>query len=235
MTGLLAIDTATDACSVALLRDGHVQQCLELAPRRHNQLLFTMLRELLPGGDLRSHGVHAIAYGTGPGSFTGLRIAASAVQGLAYASGLPILPVSTLACQAQTALRDALVAEGDTVLSVIDARIGEIYWALFHFEGGLARPLSAAAACVPEELAVPGTGVLQVVGSGAAFADQFSASVRGRVDSVYRDVYPQARDMVPLALAELAAGGGQDPRQAQPLYVRDEISWKKLPEQGKRQ
>ncbi len=235
MTGLLAIDTATDACSVALYRNGQVQQRHELAPRRHNQLLFAMLRELLPAGDLRQQGVEAIAYGSGPGSFTGLRIAASAVQGLAYASSLPTVPVSTLACQAQTALREGVVAESDTVLSVVDARIGELYWALYRFEDGLACALTAAGACSPEQLGkLPGEEALQLVGSGAVFAPQFPETVARRVDRMHGDVCPPARDMVPLALAELAAGGGRDPREAQPVYVRDEISWKKLSEQGKR-
>lgn len=234
MTGLLAIDTATDACSVALYRDGEVEQRHELAPRRHNQLLFTMLRDLLPAGDLRKQGVEAIAYGCGPGSFTGLRIAASAVQGLAYASDLPTVPVSTLACQAQSALRESLVNGDDTVLSLIDARINEVYWALFRFENGLARAITEPAACKPTDLPdMPGAGQLQVVGSGGSFADQFPAVVIDRVTAVHDQLSPQARDMVPLALAELAAGGGQPALQVQPVYVRDEISWKKVSEQGK--
>ena len=104
MKTILAIETATEACSVALWRDQQVQQCHEIAPRQHNQRLFAMLQELLPDGRLVQQGVDAIAYGCGPGSFTGLRIAASAVQGLAFASKLPAIAVSTLACQAQTAL-----------------------------------------------------------------------------------------------------------------------------------
>jgi tRNA threonylcarbamoyladenosine biosynthesis protein TsaB len=109
MTAILAIETATDACSVALYRDGHYSQRHEVLPRQHNQRLFSMLGELLPAGSLRDQGIDALAYGCGPGSFTGLRIAASAVQGLAFASNLPALPVSTLACQVATALRQGSI------------------------------------------------------------------------------------------------------------------------------
>ena len=110
MTGLLAIETATDACSVAVYLDGQVRERHAIAPRQHSKLLFAMLEELLPGGDLRAQGIDAIAYGCGPGSFTGLRIAASAVQGLAYSSNLPAIAVSTMAVLAQSALR---LGEGD--------------------------------------------------------------------------------------------------------------------------
>ena len=134
MPGILAIETATEACSVALWRDGDLKQSHDVTPRQHSQRLFGMLRELLPDGQLRDHGVDVIAYGSGPGSFTGLRIAASAVQGLAFASSLPAVPVSTLACQAQTAQRLGLVQEGDCVFSALDARINEIYHATYRID-----------------------------------------------------------------------------------------------------
>ena len=114
MTSILAIDTSTDACSVALLSAGTVRVLQEHAPRRHNQLLLGMLRELLPGGP---GGLDAVAYGCGPGSFTGLRIAASAAQGICFAAQLPALPVSTLAAQVQSAIRLGLAGEGGWVLS----------------------------------------------------------------------------------------------------------------------
>ena len=104
MTGILAIETATDACSVAVFIDETLHERHQIAPQQHSQLLFGMLRELLPSGDLRAHGIDAIAYGCGPGSFTGLRIAASAVQGLAYANEMPAIAISSLACPQQRRL-----------------------------------------------------------------------------------------------------------------------------------
>ena len=122
MTGILAIDAATEACSVALYRDGEYRQCYERIPRQHSQRLFGMLRELLPSGNLRDQGIDAIAYGAGPGSFTGLRIATSAVQGLAYTNELPAVAMSTLACQAQTALRLGLAIDPSAKQYVIADR-----------------------------------------------------------------------------------------------------------------
>ena len=118
MIGILAIETATDACSVAVLIDEQIRECHQVAPRQHSQLLFAMLRELLPRGNLREQGIGVIAYGSGPGSFTGLRIAASAVQGLAYSCGLPAIAVPTLAVLAQTALRQGVASPEDTVFAL---------------------------------------------------------------------------------------------------------------------
>ncbi|MCB1674995.1 MAG: tRNA (adenosine(37)-N6)-threonylcarbamoyltransferase complex dimerization subunit type 1 TsaB [Halioglobus sp.] len=234
MTGILALETATEACSVALFLDGHFEQRHEIVPRRHSQRLFAMLRELLPGGDLRSHGIEAIAYGCGPGSFTGLRIATSAVQGLCYACDLPALAVSTLACQAQTALRKGLVDAGSTVLSVLDAQISQIYSALYAFEEGLATQRSDPVACAPGQLELPAhCGPLSAVGSGCQLLGESPPSVRNRVTNTIAQVLPEARDLIPLALGQWRRGEVQSPRQVQPVYVRDEISWKKLAEQGR--
>lgn len=232
MTGILAIETATEACSVALWRDGCMVERHEIAPRQHSQRLFGMLRELMPDGDLARNGVAAIAYGTGPGSFTGLRIAASAVQGLAFASGIHAIPVSTLACQAQTALRLGLVGTDDLVCSLLDARINELYHATFRYRNGLAEAVTEPVACTPEKFEVA-DGVAILLGNGCGLAGQFSAHTAARVDAMYEDVLPHARDLVPLALDLQSRGDVQAPAQVQPLYVRDEISWKKLSEQGK--
>ncbi len=232
MNGILAIETATDACSVALWCDGDLVERHEIAPRQHSQRLFGMLRELVPEGDLRGRGVTALAYGTGPGSFTGLRIAASAVQGLAFASGLPAIPVSTLACQAQAALRLSLVSADDLVCSVLDARINELYHASYRFREGLPEIIAGPTACPPDAF-LPPDGVTTLVGNGCSLAGQFSAGVAERIDALHPQVLPHARDLVPLALHALERGDVQVAAQVQPVYVRDEISWKKLSEQGR--
>lgn len=234
MTGILAIDTATDACTVALWRDGQLDERFELAPRRHNQLLFQMLQDILPDGQLRQQGIDAIAYGSGPGSFTGLRIAASAVQGLAFASGLPAIPVSTLAAQAQAAFRLGLAAEGGTVFSALDARIKEIYHASFQMVNGLASQRTKASACAPGAVDLEVDAAVVVgVGSGCEFSAQFPLAVRDCMGSVHPELVPRAQDLIPQALDELGRGRTQSASQVQPVYVRDEISWKKLADQGK--
>ena len=234
MKGILAIETATDACSVAIWRDPELRQRHEITPRQHSQRLMGMLRELLPNGQLQTHGVEAIAYGCGPGSFTGLRIAASAVQGLAYASELPAIPVSTLACQAQTALRRNLVREGDVVLSSLDARINEVYYAYYRIEGGAPVELQPAQACAPSQVSLPPKiNTIIAVGSGCDFLEACPESVRSSIKDSYPQLVPEAQDLIPLALMLGGRGELQSAREVHPVYVRDEINWKKLSEQGK--
>jgi len=233
MTGILAIETATDACSVAVLLDGQIREHYAVAPRQHSQLLFTMLEDLLPGGDLADLGIQAIAYGCGPGSFTGLRIAASAVQGLAYSCNLPAIALSTLAVLAQSARRRGDVDAGDTVLCTIDARINEVYSAVYMYENNLAVLREGPWACAPTDLSPAEFKTLCAVGSGCHFLHDFPLALRAKIRSCTPDLLPAARDMIPLALAKFECGDFQSPRQVQPVYVRDEISWKKLHEQGR--
>ena len=234
MTNILAIDTSTDACSVALYRDGEYKELNEVIPRQHSQRIFSMLGELLPTGNLVEQEIDAIAYTHGPGSFTGLRIAASAVQGLAFANKLPVIPISTLACQAQTALRSSVVDQADTVLSMLDARINEVYWALFNFQDALATPVQGPVVCNPENIAfeLP-QHRLQGVGGGFCYRNSLPESIAGALDGVAEKLLPSARDLVPLALAQYSKGNFQSAVDVRPVYVREEISWKKLSEQGK--
>lgn len=233
MTGILAIETATDACSVAVFVDGQIRDRHEIAPRQHSQRFFTMLSELLSDGNLADQGIEAIAYGCGPGSFTGLRIAASAVQGLAYSSKLPAIPVSTLAVMAQSALRQGEVRADDTVLCTLDARINEVYSAIYGYENNLAVLREGPWAGAPADLSPLESGILCAVGSGCQFLHQFPQALRERIRSTTPDLLPVARDIVPLALTKLRRGEILSPARAQPVYVRDEISWKKLPQQGR--
>lgn len=236
MTSILAIDTSTDACSVALYCDGECREVHEVIPRQHNQRLFSMLRELLPDGNLREQGIEAITYGSGPGSFTGLRIAASATQGLAFANELPALPVSTLACQAQTALCDGLATPGDHVLSMLDARINEVYWGLYELRDGLAVLLEGPYVCEPEKVAFARQcDMLVGVGSGFSYLQSLPETVQSMLKVTAVDLLPRAKDLVPQALVDFDLGNWQQAVDVMPVYVREEVSWKKLSEQGKRQ
>lgn len=234
MTTILSIDTATDACSVALYRDGDISELYEVVPRQHSQRLMPMLAELLTDGDLRAQGVDGIAYGCGPGSFTGLRIAASAVQGLAFANELPAIAVSTLACQVQTALRLGLIQPGDTVLSLLDARINEVYGAVFRTSQGKVEAEEGPFVCKPGDIVLKKDyRALRGVGGGCIYGDDFPEDVRGALQGSFADVLPAAQDLIPIALEKLTRMDIQRPEQVSPVYVREEISWKKLAEQGK--
>lgn len=229
MPGILAVDTSTESCSVAFYRDGDVAVLQEIAPRRHNQILLGMLRELMPAGPRE---LDAVAYGSGPGSFTGLRIAASAVQGVCFATGLPALPVSTLSCQVYGALRLGQAGEGDYVFSTLDAHIGELYWAVYRIDNGRAVEITAAQAVKPGGLSLSGSNELIAVGSGLRYRDAMPAAVGTRFSVELPGLLPDARDLLPEALHALRERRVQSAEQVCPVYVRDEISWKKLAQQG---
>ncbi len=234
MTNILAIETSTDACSVALYSDGNYSEIYEIIPRQHSQRLFSMLRELLPTGNLRDQGIEAITYACGPGSFTGLRIAASAVQGLAFANELPALPISTLACLAQTALREAVAAADNRVLCMLDARINEVYWALYDYREGLAVALEGPHVCAPQDVVFAQTPKkLLGVGGGFNYSQQLPEALQSALIHTSLDLLPRARDLIPLALADFERGQWQKPAEVMPVYVREEVSWKKISEQGK--
>lgn len=257
---LLAIETATDACSLALCRAGELRVRHEVAPRRHSARLLALLGELTDGCKPADLGLDAIVYGSGPGSFTGLRIAASAAQGLAYSLQLPVIGISTLAAQVLSACRDTEVArvlraarEGGArhalVLSTLDAHIGELYWALYRLALGsadaLPEPVLPPAVCAPAQLdraAIASTvqpdAPLLLIGSGAPLLDAAGAPGStgrgwGREPAlVCPGVLPEARDLLPLAAAALRRGDVQQPAQVAPLYVRRPTEWKTLEQQG---
>jgi tRNA threonylcarbamoyladenosine biosynthesis protein TsaB len=233
MTGILAIETATDACSVAVYREGKITQRHATVPRQHSQLVFTMLDELLGHGNLKKQGIEVIAYGCGPGSFTGLRITASLVQGLAYSSNLPAIAVSTLAVMAQGALRKNLVKHNETVVCLLDARINEIYSATFGFYDGVAVLREGPFATAPGDTMFSDSSELVAVGNGCLYLDQLPLPLQARIRSSAPELLPDAADMFPLALDKLHRGTIQSARDVQPVYVRDEISWKKLAQQGR--
>jgi tRNA threonylcarbamoyladenosine biosynthesis protein TsaB len=235
---VLAVETATDACSVALALGGELRRRHEVVPRQHQQRLFAMLRELAGEQPLAGLGLELIAYGRGPGSFTGLRIAAAAAQGLAFSLGLPVAGIPTLAIQARTALRQGAAAPEAIILSTIDARIGELYWALYEAADGLPQALTAPAVCRPEALPVAAITAaaagrpLCLIGSGAGLADAFPAGLP-HLAGTAPALLPEAEDLVPLARASLAAGEAGSAAAVAPLYVQGGDRWKTLAEQGR--
>ncbi len=236
MTNILALDTSTDACSVAVQLNGNIQHRFELIPRQHNQRLFSMLREVLPDGELAAAGIEVLAYNHGPGSFTGLRIAASAMQGLAFSMGLAVVGVSTLACMAQGALRKGLVDETSSVLVLLDARINEVYWGLYGFEDGIATALRPDAVSHPRAVTLQGLNqgsVLLGLGNGLCYLPELTSDVRSALVTCDDDCWPDSLDTLSLALPEYEQGRVLTAEQVQPVYLRNEISWKKVHEQGR--
>jgi tRNA threonylcarbamoyladenosine biosynthesis protein TsaB len=217
---LLAIETATECCSVALLAGGRLFERSELAPRRHAELLLPMCEDVLAEAGLARRDLDVLAVGRGPGAFTGVRLAVSAAQGIAFALGIPVVPVSSLAALAMQAPQN-----GADVLAVIDARMGEIYAGRFRRGGeGVERigeETVGAAAALP---IAPGEG-FNVIGTGwSSYRDAIAAHLPSPPRWAEGDRYPQAVDVARLAAPTAASGGGIAADQVMPVYLRDKVA-----------
>ena len=221
---ILALDTATEACSAALLCDGSIHQQHEFAPRRHAQLILPMVDAVLAEAGLDLSALDAIAFGRGPGAFTGVRIAVGVAQGLALGARLPVLPISSLATLAQAALAQS--EPDDVVLAALDARMGEIYWgAYIRAEDGLATPICAEQVTPPEAVGVPGGAQVFGIGSGwATCSEQLQKVLDKQVSGFDPQRFPLAQDLLPLAQREYQAGRCLSVEQALPVYLRDNVA-----------
>jgi tRNA threonylcarbamoyladenosine biosynthesis protein TsaB len=225
---LLAIETATEACSVALWVDGAVRERFEVAPRRHAERVLPMADELLAEAGIGKRQLDAIAVGRGPGAFTGIRLAIAIAQGLALALDRPVVPVSTLAVLAQGA-----AAAGLPVLALLDARMGEVYAGAFVTgEDGCARALGDEAVLPPAMVDAPAPRFAGVGTGFGAYGGVLRERLGDALVQVAPDALPHAADLARLAARDFAAGLGVDPLAAQPVYLRDKVALT-LAEQGK--
>jgi len=223
---LLAIETATEACSVALLCGDRIVARSEIAPRRHAELLLSMCDAVLAEAGVARSALDAVAVGRGPGAFTGVRLAIAAAQGIALALDVPVVPVSSLAVLAMQAPDDDAAAVESAILAVIDARMGEIYAGAFARNAdGLVEAIGAESVGPAAALSLPTASAWNVVGSGWT---TYTDTLRERLPAPPRwaegDRYPQARDVVLLAAPLLCAGKGVPPEQALPVYLRDKVA-----------
>jgi len=219
MSTLIAIETSTESCSAALLRDGVIIERSELAPRRHAELILPMIESLLDEAGVSRRQLDAIAVGRGPGAFTGVRLAISIAQGLALALDIPVVPVSSLAALAQ----EANAEEGETILALIDARMGEVYAGMFRRAQGAIAPVSEETVGQADALVLP--HIHRVVGTGwAVYPDIIAA--RLPVAPLFADGarYPQARAIAELAAPRFAAGQSVVAELALPVYLRDKVA-----------
>ena len=223
---LLVIDTATEACSVALEIDGGVTSRFEICPQQHSQRLLPMVDEVLKEAGIKLKQLDYLGFGRGPGSFTGVRIATGMIQGLALGTDLPVVGISTLAAMAQQAIVEK---DASRVSCAIDARISEVYFARYVDNNNVAI-LEGEEQVLPPELAL---ALLQAgsnsigVGTGWAAYSEFD-SAQGV--TVTNDIlYPNALYMLPLLKHAIANGEAKDIEQIQPVYLRDKVTWKKLP------
>jgi len=215
---LLVLDTSTEWCSAALWLDGRIQARRVLAGQRHSSLLLPMVDELLRESDISLRQLDGIGYGAGPGSFTGLRIACAVTQGLAFGADLPVVGVSTLESIAEQ-------TGAERVLTVLDARMAEVYWAAYRRDSagwhGVVEPQLA----LPESVAVPAGGEWVGAGNGfAALGEVLRPRLAAALARIDDTLMPDAAAMAPLAAAAFARGEGMDAALAAPIYLRDKVA-----------
>lgn len=222
---LLAIDTTEAACSAALYIDGAVDARHELAPRQHSALILPMMQGLLAEAGLSVSQLDGLAFARGPGSFTGVRIAAGVIQGVALGAGLPVVPVSSLLALAQRALREH---DARHVLAAFDARMAEVYWLAAAADGeGHVVPLTEEVVLPPEQVTVPPGESWLGAGSGwSSYHDSLAAAAGPALAATLPQLTVAAHDVAVLGAIGLAAGQGVAAERALPVYLRDQVAAK---------
>jgi tRNA threonylcarbamoyladenosine biosynthesis protein TsaB len=222
---ILALDTATEACSAALLVDGSLIFREDELERGHAEHILPMIDAVLAEGRTTLKALDAIAFGRGPGGFTGVRLAASVTQGLAFGASRPVVPVSDLAAVAQRVLD--LESSAERVLVCNDARMREVYWACFERRGELAEAVTAEAVTSSEAVTLPqgwGNAAFAAAGRGLRAYPELQQRWGERIRPAHPELLPHAREIARLALPEVAAGHARPAAQALPVYLRDDVA-----------
>jgi tRNA threonylcarbamoyladenosine biosynthesis protein TsaB len=212
---ILALETSTESGSCALLLGEHLSERRCPAGRPHSETLLPLIRELLADNGVKLAQLDAIAFGAGPGAFTGLRVACGVAQGLAVGAGLPVVPVCGLEAMAAT-------VGAPRVLSLLDARMGEIYAAAYALRDGACALNGSIHVVAPESLELPAGGNWVAAGNALVAHPRLAETLQLAGFSLQPDVLPQAA-----AIARLASRRPQaqiDPSRAAPLYVRDKVA-----------
>ncbi len=222
---LLAVDTSTEACSAALLIDGEISQQYRLAPREHSHLILGMIDELLNQANIRAKDIDVMAFGRGPGSFMGIRVAAGVVQGIAFAHDIPVVPVSTLAALSLVAMDQT---GADKVIAAIDARMQEVYWGIYTRNSGAEITLLGNECVIkPDRVAVPETGEWVAAGTGwATYGEVMKPKLGPRLVTSLDDCFPTAEAIARLAADAYEKGLSVSAAKAVPVYLRDNVASK---------
>jgi len=222
---LLAIETATEACSAALYIDGVISERYEIAPRQHAELILSMMDQLLAEAELKLSQLDALAFGRGPGSFTGVRIATGVIQGAAFGAELPVVPVSTLAALAQRYYR---MSGACRILPAFDARMQEIYWAAYEVTGdNLVTLVGVEQVATPERVELPEGKDWCGVGTGwATYSEILAPRMGERLSTVEGNLLCSAQDVAQLAARGYEAGEAVSAELALPVYLRDQVAKK---------
>ncbi|MFC5547696.1 tRNA (adenosine(37)-N6)-threonylcarbamoyltransferase complex dimerization subunit type 1 TsaB [Massilia aerilata] len=222
---ILAIETSSELASCALFNSGTTPAAVmsreTAGVRTHSQSVLPMVQELLREAGVKLADCDAIAFGAGPGSFTGVRTACGVAQGLAFGAGLPVLPMVTLEALAEACRARSGATE---VLAVLDARMNEVYWAQYRYADDAWSAVRAPALSAPQDVSPQPVAGLAACGNGfAAYPDAFAG--KDFAMHAIGDMLPHARDMAVLGVAALAAGLAVPADQAQPLYLRNKVAY----------
>ena len=219
---LLAIETATETCSVALTVNGEVLERYQHAPRQHAELLLPWVEQIMAEAGISFAALDAVAFSRGPGSFTSLRIGIGVVQGLAWASDLPVIPVSSLAATAQTAVKEGV----RSALVALDARMNEVFTGSFEADSnGLMMPVAAEKVCPPENVQAPVRPDTYGIGIGFERYNALDALAEHLIE-IRPDVWPKASSVLQLAQGWLNSNKPLSAEHAQPVYLRDNVAKK---------
>ena len=228
---LLALDTSTEACSVALWHKGEKTHLDELAQRTHTKRILPMVDELLANSGINLKQVDALAFGRGPGSFTGVRVGAGIAQGLAFGADLPVIAISNLTAMAQAAFE---LYQAENVAAAIDARMNEVYFSQVKREKVRSElgeffqwnPVIEEQVCQPEKVLEQFSDLTAYrVGTGWTAYPQFKENGLEGSDIIL----PSAQYMLELALTDYAQNKVISALEIEPVYLRNEVTWKKLP------
>jgi len=217
---ILAIETSTEACSASLDIDDSCISRYKIAPRKHTELILPMIDSLLQEADIGVNSLDAIAFGCGPGAFTGVRIAIGVTQGLAYPHDIPVIPISTLATLAQQFSK-----KNNHIAAAIDARMNEIYWGLYKVNKyKLVETIKKEKVCLPKNISSPTGGNWLGVGTGwKIYAKDIESEFKCNIIDIKVDAYPHAKDVIQLAKASYVNGKFISADRASPVYLRDKI------------
>ena len=222
---ILALDTATEACSAALYHDGEVIERYQLAPREHSKLILPMMQSLLDEAGFALAEMDALAFGCGPGSFTGVRIATGVVQGAALGCDLPVVPISTLAALAEGVLNHHKV---EYAFAALDARMGEVYWGVYHHQQtGSVQLVGEESVTTVDKVLFPSAASGVGVGSGwDVYLEPLSQRLGGQLVGVECECYPTAANIARLAVEAFQEGRAVSADRALPIYLRDKVARK---------
>ena len=217
---LLAIETATEACSAALLMDDTIIDRIQIAPQQHTHLILPMIDELLSEAGISISDLDAIAYGQGPGAFTGLRIATGVVQGLAFAHETPVISISSMAALAQQ-----FSHEHSNIAVAIDARMGEVYWAEYQLnDDGIMQLIEEEKVIPPDDVNANTKYNWYGAGTGwGTYKKELSKHFTNNLIGINNECYPLAKDIAIIAKSKLVKGEVKKAQQAEPVYLRNKV------------